>query len=182
MNKIDLERSLLIVCTHPGCRIDLRTIHYFTLQHNLPVSQIIAPNLDCTTTEKRNRIYEGVVLPRIQRYEWFIFMDDDTYPTHLTDPFLHVCDNDVVGCQYETGNRSAWLLPNQFHMGLVRMKASIAELIKPPWFMFEYNDKGTKITNCDCGYFRKKLLMENVTITRRGYVEHKNEKRWLNCT
>lgn len=153
-----------------GC-INHKTTLWFK-NRGMPISNILAANHRCSVVANRNRVVRNIVLPRASQYEWFIFIDRDNVPDDkLTDPFLDDVKADVVGCTYEVG-KGAWQTEDTFHMGLCRVRTEMFPKIKPPWFMFEYNEDGTEIISCECHYLRKKLLEQGAVITRRGWLDH----------
>jgi hypothetical protein len=153
---------------------------YFTTR-GLPLENIVVANVQKPVSISRNIVIKDLVLPRVKRFEWFIFIDKDNEPEKvLTDPFLDDVPFDVVGCQYDIGdNKRAWLDPTTIHMGLCRVRAEWFPKLTPPWFKFHYNEDGTRLTSCECGHFIQSLQRLGATVTRRGYVPHQeNNRTW----
>lgn len=175
---IDLERTKVIVSTWPHYGIDLRMSSYL-VGKGLPNYNITAAQVRGNVIERRNRIVKNLVLPKLPRYDWFLFIDHDHYPEGgLLEPFFDDVPEDVVGCQYETGCNNSWNTPDVFHMGMVRIRGQALAKVDPPWFLFTYNEDGTKIEACECEYLRTKLLQAGCTITTRGRVGHDSEHVW----
>lgn len=178
---INLKRTILIALCYPDGAFRFRAQAYF-LRKGLDLGNIHVVSTPCSVVESRNRSMKDLVLPLVQKQkpEWVIFIDRDNCPNHLTDPFFDDVDSDVVGCGYPMTNEAAWITSDIFHMGLCRVRADLLPKLKPPWFMFEYNEDGTQITKCECGYFRNKLLETGAAITRRGHCEHLDSKHdWV---
>lgn len=155
----------------------------FFISKGLPIQNSFVMKPGKSVILRRNLAVNQIVLPKIREADWFIFIDYDHYPVrNQTDLFLDDVQADVVGCTYDTGNNASWLEPNQFHMGLCRFRGEVFTKISAPWFMFEYNKDGTQVAQCECGYLRQKLIQAGVSITRRGYVGHRNNSpSWVNC-
>ena len=174
MNKVNLQRSRLIALTYPSERININTTAFFQFR-GLPLDNISAMNYQMSVVEARNTIMRDHVFPFLNDYDWFIFVDGDNYPSLPdSEPFLDDVDFDVVGAQYEVKNKSAWSIPDNFHMGWVRIRSSILHGLGLPCFKFGYNEAHTKIEHCECDYFRNKLLENGASITQRGFVQHES--------
>lgn len=178
---IDLNRSLVIVSTYPDGCIDHRTTAFF-IDRGLPFRNLVSANVGNTVIEGRNKVMRDVVISNLPHYDWFIFMDKDNFPLgNLTELFLDDIKADAVGCEYDTGGHSSWIYADSFHMGLVRIRASVIGSLKPPYFMFKYSEDGTIMTDCECNFLRSKLIEQGAVITRRGKVGHntgKNKISW----
>lgn len=175
---IDLNRTRVIVATYPTLAIDYRMLTKL-VEYGIPLRNIVAAKTAGNVIERRNRIVKKLVLPVTCRYDWFMFIDHDHYPEgKRLDPFFDDVDADVVGCEYQTGNKNSWLTPDIFHMGMVRIRGEMFEKIPPPWFMFKYNEDGTKIVDCECNYLKAKLLGVGARITHRGRVGHDSNQTW----
>lgn len=173
---IDLTKTMLVINSHPKPYINHKTFAYF-YGKGLPTDNLVAACHQRSVVEARNT-NALMVKANLENFDWFIFMDQDNWPTHRTDPFLDDVPFDVVGCNYEVGNPNTWSYPDAFHMGCVRVRSSVLRGLELPWFMFEYVEDGSKISKCECNYFRDLLLEKGATITRRGICEHDNEHSW----
>ena len=177
---INLHKTRVIVCTWPDFNIDYRLSAYlFNL--GLPTYNLLAAEQRGGVIERRNAIVEHYVLPATKRYEWFLFVDHDQFPFQegdLLKPFFDDVEADVVGCEYTTSNPKAWLTPDAFHMGMVRIRGRVFEKLEPPWFKFIYNDKHTKVLKCECEFLRERVLEAGFTVTNRGKINHQSEHTW----
>ena len=177
---IDLSKCLLTVLAYPNSEVSSDTFFYF-LDVGLPKGNILVVGEENPVIINRNLIMRDIVLPRKDKFEWMIFIDKDNIPKRgLTDPFLDEVDFDVVGCEYPLKSLGAWNKPEIFHMGLVRMRPEIIQKVSPPWFLYEYNEDGTRLKGCECSYLRNKLVesgVEEKRFTRRGWISHDEHKQ-----
>lgn len=174
---IDLSKCLLTILAYPDSEVKSDTFFYFC-DRGLPLSNIVVIGDENPIIVNRNLIMRDIILPRKDKFEWMIFIDKDNIPKRgLTDPFLDEVDFDVVGCMYPLKNPGAWSLPEVFHMGLTRMRPEAIQKVTPPWFLYEYNEDGTRLKGCECSYMRNKLREQEVTMTRRGWISHDEHKQ-----
>lgn len=174
---IDLKRSYLVVNSHPKSYINQRTVVWY-MKKGMPLDNFCVTAHKRSVVESRNTNAEMLMNGYLDHFDWIIFMDQDNYPTQATEPFLDDVPYDVVGCCYDTPNEVTWSLPESIHMGCVRVRTSVLKGLELPWFKFEYNEPHTKISKCECGYFRDLLINKGATVTRRGFCGHHGEHTW----
>ena len=179
--QIDPSQVLVIITTHPNNTVDYSVLHYLDSK-NVPRKNITVAGGKGSIVEKRNTLVKDILSKQDNRPElsWVLFLDEDVTPTELTNPIWDSVDFDIVGCEYDLPpEKKAWVYPDTFHMGCVRVRIELFRKLKLPVFMFEYNEEGTRITSCECGYFKRKALEVGASITRRGYAEHTAGKTWV---
>lgn len=179
---IDLSKTACIMQTFPEPKVRYDNFMYLDRlykKQDISKPNIMVANHKCSLLEARNRTIKNLVKPMIGKFDWFVFIDDDiTLRNILTDLFFEEVETDIVGCNHPIASPTAWLYPDQFHMGLVRIRSHVFEAIDPPWFEFVYNEDNTNMVLCDCGYFRKKVLDAGFTISRQGYADHADKRQW----
>ena len=119
----------------------------------------------------RNFVVKELCLGAPPEITDFVLMDRDMRPGAETLPVLQA-DADVVGCTYPIPHMKGWGDPTAIHMGLVRVRRKVFETVEPPWFLFGYAEDGTRLGQCECAYFRKKVLDAGFTVTRAGWCGH----------
>lgn len=180
---IDLSRTVVVFNTFPKPTINYENYTYLEWlykQQDIHKPHIVVANHpSCTLLEARNRTIKDMVMAIIGKFDWFVFIDSDiTLRRGLTEPFFDEVEADVVGCNHPISSPTAWIYPDQFHMGIVRFKGQVFSSIDPPWFEFKYNEDNTRMILCDCSYLRQKVLDAGFTITRQGYADHDSGKQW----
>ena len=176
---IDLTRSVLLIQSVPEPWVDYRTMSYF-LTKGMPLTNIMVNNTNKSVVESRNSAIRDMLGRAASgKYDWFVFMDRDHWPTKDTDEFLNEIEGyDVIGAAYDVGSKRTWANPDAIHMGTVRVRAEVLTTIQPPWFAFRCSDDGTDITMCECDYFKRKCQDAGYKVTRRGWTEHDSKHTW----
>lgn len=178
--KIDISKVGLFILATDGY-INAQNLLYLSsigmsIPHQLTV---LTPKAELVTA--RNLSYERVIKAFVDasRFEWYLFMDKDNYfQRGVSDEFFTDTDADVVGCHYDFDHNRSWVRPDEFHMGCVRVRQEALEQLQLPLWGITHNKTKTQITDCDCGFFRRKLLQIGAKIERRGKCGHDNQQSW----
>lgn len=178
--KIDPTRTAIIVNSVDG-RLDILLRQYIDVR--FPVDCLFMPGPDFQREQlvvARNRVMEELVLRSSDRFQHFVFFDDDLKPDWRTDLMFKTA-GDVVGCEYPLESNVAWLRPDDVHLSCVRFTRDVAKTLKAPYFKFAYNDNVTRCLSCECTHFRDSCLAAGFRVVRAGLAEHGNLRRW-SCT
>lgn len=99
-------------------------------------------------------------------------LDRDKYPVAETEAILKV-PGDLVYCGYVNRKRGCFHFGDgDLGAGCMRVSRKVLLAMKPPWFEFEYNDRGTAVTRCECGNFLKKAKAVNFDSKMVGVIGH----------
>jgi len=102
-------------------------------------------------------------------------LDRDMYPLRETEAIL-TAPGDLVYCGYTSQKGClAHYGDKDLGAGCMRVSTKVLRAIKPPWFEFEYNKKGTAITLCECRYFLRKAEAAGFQSKMVGVVGHLSE-------
>ncbi len=104
--------------------------------------------------------------------DYLLQIDHDTVPDDDTEAIL-TAPGDLVYCgQAITPGLKAHLGDGNLCMGACRMSRGLLEKIQPPWFLHTLNADGTKLTKCDCRYFRDKARDVGIESRMVGLCGH----------
>jgi len=121
-----------------------------------------------------------------------VMLDHDHILDDSVNPLLE-SDIDVAGASYVRSNGTlVHDSPASIGAGCLRVSRTALEKIGAPWFAFEFNDDGTDIKQCECGFFSVKAqkagyfprkigrAMHLVTVASRATKEGKAGVMFLN--
>ena len=173
---IDLGRTLTVVLTYPDDTVPMELAWWF-LRLGFHHNKIAKKNKKGEHDDIRNEVLLGVE-PVLEKLDWIIFLDNDIRPNITTDMFLFDRpDADVVACNYT--DPVSTLLPESFHMGIVRVRTeTLRKVIElsakdgQPAFLKTWTPDHTKVLECECGWFRKRLQVVGARIVRVGLCGH----------
>lgn len=131
-------------------------------------------NLCCTKNQAIEWCLEN---PAARNFDEFVFVDQDTIFTPQTPAFWN-SDADVVCCQADMQDPEAWQGPHAFHDSLWRVKRTVLEAMRPPYFSFQFNAKQTRQVRCICRSFSDAARRLGFTVERSGECGHDHDKTW----
>jgi gamma-glutamylcyclotransferase (GGCT)/AIG2-like uncharacterized protein YtfP len=175
---IDLSKCLWVLLTWPDNSVPLELALWWQ-RLGVEAKNVVGYCEQGQHDIVRNRVYEKIIRPRLDQYEWIIFCDNDTRPVGATDRFLEEREADAVGCHYETGNPAAMGDPEAFHMGLVRVRTAALQKLdelrdtdKQPHWAFGRQEDNCGLTICECMWFASRLKQSGAKIVRAGWFQH----------
>lgn len=120
----------------------------------------------------RNQAVRDIILPRANRYEWVLMVNNDITPTEGTAKFLDL-EGDLLSCDCSFPKTpNAWKAPEAFHLALSCIRMEVFRAIPPPWFHYIYSDDGCDVIGCDCNYFTAKAKALGFTTAHGGTCRH----------
>lgn len=132
-------------------------------------------NICCTKNQALEWCLESL---HTKSFDEFVFVDQDTVFTTGTPAFWD-SDADVVCCQADMQDPEAWLGEKAFHDSLWRVKRHVLEAMRPPYFEFQFNGKGTRQRKCICRSFSDAARKLGFTVERSGTCGHEHDKTWI---
>ena len=120
-----------------------------------------------------------LVMP--EKYPFVMFMEHDVHPIpDQMDPFFQA-DADVVCVKYPTlGHEAAWLFPDSFHTGFYWTRREVIQSLRPPWFTWQYDARGTSHVGCLCTVFKSRLEAKGFTFRHAGQARHQTKPETAN--
>ena len=101
-----------------------------------------------------------------------LMIDADMVPLPDTKPVWSE-DAPILGCDTVNGRgHRTHDQPGHVGCGCIRMSREALESIPKPWFMFEFDDNGLKVTQCECGYFCEKAMASGFHPVKSGKMGH----------
>jgi len=179
--RIDISRVGLYILSRKGYINATNMMYLSDIGMRFP-QQLTVLTPDAELVRARNWAYQAIVSKHVRahRFDWFLFMDHDNYfLRRLSDRFFDESEADVVGCEYDFDHKESWVRPDEFHMGCVRVHHRVLSKLELPLWGTTYNETKTELVDCDCGYFRRKLLAIGAKIERRGKCGHDKHKSWF---
>ena len=121
----------------------------------------------------RNIAIRDQVLPFLDCFDHFIFIDHDMRPGDHTKFFLE-CEADVVGCRYELSHPGAFAQPDSFHDAFFKTTSEVWRKLKDqwPWYEFGYSADGCELLKCSCVCLREKIQAAGFEIRQAGWAHH----------
>jgi len=128
----------------------------------------------------RNRAVRDVVLPKAAELgaEWALFIDNDVTITHPGVETFLALDGDLVSCHCRMRTPAAWSAENSFHTTFWFARIEIFRTLPPPWFRFVYSDDGCEMLQCECQFFRDRVLAAGFSVQSGGWCGHGCEAKW----
>ena len=126
----------------------------------------------------RNSAVRDIVLPRVNDFEWAMFIDNDVTITHPGVEHFLAAGADVVSCTCKMRQRNAWATPDSFHTPFWRCRVEVLGTIPAPWFEYPYSPDGCEVLGCDCMHFRRKVLKAGFSIAHAGHCGHACTGSW----
>jgi hypothetical protein len=128
----------------------------------------------------RNRAVRDVVLPKAAELgaEWALFIDNDVTITHPGVETFLALDGDLVSCHCRMRTPAAWSAENSFHTTFWFARIEIFRALPPPWFRFVYSDDGCEMLQCECQFFRDRVLASGFSVQSGGWCGHGCEAKW----
>lgn len=165
---MNIDRTKIIIAAYPDHMVNSQLWLWIRLnlkQENI-VTKAHRPYI-CA----RNLNVKEEVMPFLDDFDEFLFIDNDMVPSDYTAPFL-TADADVVGSRFSGAPDGAFCDPTSFHLSFFRAKSAVFRKIEPPWFHFKYNKDGTKLTHCSCMYFGDKVRAAGFSVVQAGVATH----------
>lgn len=119
----------------------------------------------------RNKAVRDIILPRAEKYDWVLMVNNDIAPTESTAKFLDM-DADILSCDCSLRAAGAWDSPDAFHLALSCIRMRVFTEMERPWFKFIYSDDGCDLIGCDCNYFAAKARSLGFTTAHGGQCKH----------
>jgi len=108
-----------------------------------------------------------------QRWPFVIFTENDVHPIKDKMGEFFEADADVICARYPTaGREDAWLWPDSFHSGFFWTRREVVRSLRPPWWRWQYNERGTAHIGCLCTIFKDRLEAEGFTFANAGQARH----------
>lgn len=174
-----MERTLVYCYAYPKNRFN--ATHFSWLadwRATSPNSIWFQPNVNLNLVCTKNQALEWCLeSPAARNYDEFVFIDPDTTWTHESTAFWD-SDADVVCCEADMQDASAWNSPIAFHDSLWRVKRKVIEALTPPYFYFQFNGKGTRQWKCICRSFADAARAKGFSVERSGKCGHDHDKTW----
>ena len=170
IDKMDVNRMVFVVLNHRGTNPLLR--RWLT-----QFPQVMLASHFCSFAGRdllacwRNQIVEHFLT--LENADWLIMCDDDVIPIIGETEKLLECEADVSACRY-FARYGVEAHPEEGEIGLhiAKISRKALEKIKPPWFAFEMNEKGTAQRTCECDYFCKKAKEAGFYPVKAGIAGH----------
>jgi len=78
---------------------------------------------------------------------------------------MATCDRATAGWRTPT----AWILANSFHTTFWFAPVEIFRNCQPPWFRFVYSDDGREMLQCECQFFRDRVVGAGFSVQSGGW-------------
>jgi len=124
----------------------------------------------------RNSAIKNVALLMPKHITEFLFMDRDVTPTERSMEIFDA-DFDFVSCR-DQFKENKWATKSAFHNHLWRAKREALLDTPPPWFDMPRSRDGTINLNCECKWFRDKVVTLGMTIGNAGMCHHDSTGLW----